>query len=473
MNPPSLIINDTDSAALIKQIDRYRPVFHAVRYLAGQHIHCLVESASNLTLQAFYQALQDVFPQAIVVNGARPDWPLLLQDHQRRSASAAEHAPQPAIILGVEKFTPACYARLKRLAYAPDRLCSAFILLACDADKKRVVRDLRPLTVSRFSLGRLTQRECFAWLEKELEQRGLADVGFSHKQKKQLIRAGRRFPERMRMLALSTCGYLSGPVPTPLTTGHIRATVRACYGRWLSGGQTLLLAILLCVTAGCAAWATKEKTAAWLQNRLPAASAAPSLPDMASVTASREQAMQQLFRVWGYDVTLKEAACENSVRANLRCVSVRKSVPALIDNGNPWIAEILFQNKRYYAVVVGVNGNDLDMLIAGKTWRTSKAWLSRYATSRVTLLSRLLPSSADKVSSRSPAQDIRWLDGKLSRVLMLNPLGAEEWGMALKERVKRFQTNARLQADGSAGIDTIMALYRQTGEAPALKIERK
>ena len=469
MNLPDPIISRTDSDVLIKQNERYQNIFHAVCYLARQNIHCLVESKSNLTIQAFCQALRDVFPAAITLDGGRPDWPRYLQ-----RAHAGE-TPQPVMITGVEKFTPACFARLAALAQAPDRVFSGFILLACGADKKALTCGLRPLAVSRFTLRRLTERECLAWLERELEQRGIADAGFSNRDKKQLIRAGRRAPEQIRLLMLSTRSYLCSVTPAHVTASHIRAAIRACYGRWLSGGKALLLATLLCMTSGYAAWATKDKNAAWLEKLLPVAGSAPapSAPGLEAISASREQAMQQLFRVWGYDVTLQEASCENSARANLFCLTASKNLAALIDEGHPWIAEIVLQDKRYYAAVVGVAGENIDMLIAGKTWRATKTWFSRHATSRVTLFSKLLPSSADKISPRSPVQDIHWLDSKLSHVLLLNPLATEKWNAGLKERVKRFQKGAGLQADGSAGIDTVMALNQQTGDAPALKIDRK
>ncbi|MFH8132606.1 peptidoglycan-binding domain-containing protein [Pantoea osteomyelitidis] len=467
MNSPDLRISCKDSDVLIKQTEYYQNLFQAVYYLAEQNIHCLVESKSDLTIQAFCQALRDVFPAAITLDGARPDWPRYLQ-HAR-----ASEISQPVIITGVEKFTPACFARLAALALAPDRVFSGLILLACGADKKALTCGLRPLTISRFLLRRLTERECLAWLERELEQRGITDTGFSSRDKKQLIRAGRRAPEQIRLLMLSTRSYLCSVTPAHVTTGHIRAAIRACYGRWLSGEKTLLLAVLLCLTSGYAAWATKDKNVSWLESQLPTAGPASSAPGLEAVSASREQAMQQLFRVWGYDVTLKEASCENSVRANLFCLTASKNLAALIDDGHPWIAEIVLRDKRYYAVVAGVTGNHVDMLIAGKTWRATESWFSRHATSRVTLFSKLLPSSADKISPRSPAQDIHWLDSKLSHVLLLNPLATEKWSAELKERVKRFQKSAGLQADGSAGIYTVMALNQQTGDAPALKIDRK
>lgn len=461
------MISCKDSDVLIKKTEHYQSIFQAVCYLAEQNIHCLVESKSDLTIQAFCQALRDVFPAAVTLDGARSDWPRYLQ------RAPAGEIPQPAIITGVEKFTPACFARLAALAQAPDRVFSGFILLACGADKKALTCGLRPLTISRFSLRRLTEQECLAWLERELEQRGIADTGFSNSHKKQLIRAGRRAPEQIRLLMLSTCSYLCRVTPAHVTTNHIRAAIRACFGRWLSGGKALLLAALLCMASGYAAWATKGNNVAWLEKQLSMAGPAPSAPGLEAVSASREQAMQQLFRVWGYDVTLKEASCENSARANLFCLTASKNLAALIDDGHPWIAEIVLQDKRYYAAVVGVTGENIDMLIAGKTWRATKSWFSRHATSRVTLFSKLLPSSADKISPRSPVQDIHWLDSKLSHVLLLNPLATEKWSAELKERVKRFQKSAGLQADGSAGIDTIMALNQQTGDAPALKIDRK
>lgn len=468
MNPDCPIDPGTDGDALIKKTDRYLDIFNAVRYLSSQHIHCLIESESDLTLQAFYQALRDAFPLASLLDGARQDGSACLAHR----SPATDASAQPAIVIGAEKLTPDCYARLTALARCPERAFSGLILLARGADKKRLRRSLRPLSVSCFSLGRLTRRECFAWLDRELEQRGLADGVFSDRRKRQLIGAGQRFPERIRLLALTARSYLCNAPSARVAAAHIRAVSRACNNRWLSGGQALLLAALIGLAAGCGAWAIKEKSAAWLEKRFHTAAPTLTPPGLQTVSASGDQAMQQLFGVWGYQVTLKDATCENALRAGLRCITLNKSVPELIHGGNPWIAEILWQDKRYYAVVVGgAADGHLDMLMAGKTWRASKTWLSRHAAPRAILFTMLSPSLADKISFRSPAQDIRWLDSKLSQILLLNPLGAEKWSAGLEERVKRLQKSAGLQVDGLPGSATLMAVGQQTGEAPALKID--
>lgn len=43
----------------------------------------------------------------------------------------------------------------------------------------------------------------------------------------------------------------------------------------------------------------------------------------ANEAAYEDQAMQQLYRVWGFETAIDEATCDSAIRANLGCIQAQ------------------------------------------------------------------------------------------------------------------------------------------------------
>ncbi|WP_110876996.1 ExeA family protein [Franconibacter helveticus] len=184
-------------------------------------------------------------------------------------------------------------------------------------------------------------------------------------------------------------------------------------------------------------------------------------------------AMRQLYRVWGYDVPLEEAFCEEAGRARLQCKKGEGPVSTLEKNGYPWVAEIKVAGRIGYASVVRSGPKDLDLLMGNKTWQVSRDWFKNAATGNYVLLYRLTPQGNSKVDAKSDASEIAWLNKMLSRALMKPKNSAPGWSGALVENVKEFQRKSGLKADGQAGESTLMKLLVASGESPGLIREKE
>lgn len=206
--------------------------------------------------------------------------------------------------------------------------------------------------------------------------------------------------------------------------------------------------------------------ASWAQQ--PPAPASKPLDKIEDALDQPVAAMRQLFRVWGYDVPLEEAFCEEAGRAKLQCKRGESPVSTLEKNGYPWLAELRVGDRTGYASVVRSGPNDMDLLMGNKTWQVSRDWFKHAATGNYVLLYRLTPQGNTKVDAKSDPSEIAWLNKMLSRALMKPKNTAPGWSAALVDNIKEFQRKMAIKVDGQIGESTLMRLLIASGESPGL-----
>ncbi|UHO33386.1 peptidoglycan-binding protein [Citrobacter rodentium NBRC 105723 = DSM 16636] len=182
---------------------------------------------------------------------------------------------------------------------------------------------------------------------------------------------------------------------------------------------------------------------------------------------STNGAIGLLYQVWGYEVDIKEAWCDQAWRANLTCQSGTESLEALEAQGLPWIAPLEMAGKTVPVVVIGEHDDELIALTTQRTWRIKKSWFSSVWRGRYTLLWKPSPDGKSVVNKKSSLEEIVWLDTMLSRVLNLEAEETGEWSPLLQEKIRQFQAQKALTADGVMGQLSLIRLWQALGESPA------
>lgn len=187
------------------------------------------------------------------------------------------------------------------------------------------------------------------------------------------------------------------------------------------------------------------------------------------MTSNVRDAMQQLFATWGYDVSAEEAWCEQADRADLICDSGNETgINKLANSSLPWIARLNVEKHTLYAVVMRISDNDLDLIVNKKTWTVSRHWFDSHSEGHYIMMWPPAPDGKNRVTNKSSAESIIWLDAMLSRALGVPANESGDWTPTLTEKVKLFQRNEKLQQDGVPGKDTLIRLRQALGEAPRL-----
>ena len=179
-------------------------------------------------------------------------------------------------------------------------------------------------------------------------------------------------------------------------------------------------------------------------------------------------ALQTLYAVWGYEVDLKDANCQQGEVASLLCFSDNTSLqvlqqlnyPAVIKlvNGDEFIYAVLYKAEQQYQVLVG-----------SQKIIVSEAWLQEYWNGELTLLWQTPFDINKPLKFCEKSERVVWLNTQLNRLNGLESNNKERFDWKLKEQVIDFQEDNYLIADGIVGRRTLMLLVQQSDpEIPSL-----
>lgn len=183
--------------------------------------------------------------------------------------------------------------------------------------------------------------------------------------------------------------------------------------------------------------------------------------------AYEDQAMQQLYRVWGFETAIDEAHCDSAERANLGCIQGQASLDEIIKLNYPVVARLTEENgPDLYAVVLHVADGQADLLLGSEKWQVSQEWLSKAWGQDYTVLWQLPESSNKIISKRSGPADVLWLETVVSQALHQPPRNKlSRFDNQLATKVRQFQKQEGLTADGVAGEQTLLRLVVRSREA--------
>ena len=190
--------------------------------------------------------------------------------------------------------------------------------------------------------------------------------------------------------------------------------------------------------------------------------------DQAIAEAAYEDlAMQQLYRVWGFETAIDEAHCDSAERANLGCIQGQASLDEIIKLNYPVVARLTEQNgPELYVVVLHVADGQADLLLGSEKWQVSQEWLSKAWGQDYTVLWQLPESSNKIISKRSGPADVLWLETVVSQALHQPPRNKlSRFDNQLATKVRQFQKQEGLTEDGVAGEQTLLRLVVRSREA--------
>ncbi|WP_253381531.1 ExeA family protein [unidentified bacterial endosymbiont] len=238
-----------------------------------------------------------------------------------------------------------------------------------------------------------------------------------------------------------------------------------------------LLCMALIVTAaiwGSAGGYFSQPLSRWLpspETLLPTSPAVKDAPSLVSHRMSSNESLALLYSVWGYEVDKSEAWCDQAYRAGMACVSGKENLASLMAQSLPWIATLEIDNASIPVVIIGEGEGAIIALSAGKTWLLDKAWFSNVWKGSYTLMWKPSPDGNASITKKSSIDDVAWLDTMLSRVLNVEAENTGEWSPMLTEKIRQFQTQNNIKADGVMGKVTLIRLWQVLGESPKLTHE--
>ncbi|MNS05624.1 putative general secretion pathway protein A [compost metagenome] len=176
-------------------------------------------------------------------------------------------------------------------------------------------------------------------------------------------------------------------------------------------------------------------------------------------------AMQNLYRVWGYQTELEESTCDDAPRAGLRCQEGEASLAQLQALQHPALISLTDETGGlYYATLVSLGPDKASLLIGNQSWQVDRQWLSDAWGGSYTLLWRMPKGGVTLIGSNAGATQVQWLDNALSRAMQQPDRKVSRFDATLKNKLQQFQREQGLTPDGIAGSNTLLRLNAVAGE---------
>ena len=179
----------------------------------------------------------------------------------------------------------------------------------------------------------------------------------------------------------------------------------------------------------------------------------------------QDEAMMQLYRVWGYEAPLDQANCDAATRVGLLCLSGSGKLSAVAGLDHPAVIKLFDENaQEFYATLIRLDDKQADLLIDGESWSVERSWLEQSWGDDYQLLWRPPKSGSRMINAKSSGADLQWLENALSQAFKERPRKVSKFDAQLAEKLKRFQLAEGLQADGVAGTQTLVRLNARSRE---------
>ena len=179
----------------------------------------------------------------------------------------------------------------------------------------------------------------------------------------------------------------------------------------------------------------------------------------------QDEAMMQLYRVWGYEAPLDQANCDAATRVGLLCLSGSGKLSSVAGLDHPAVIKLFDENaQEFYATLIRLDDKQADLLIDGESWSVERSWLEQSWGDDYQLLWRPPKSGSRMINAKSSGADLQWLENALSQAFKERPRKVSKFDAQLAEKLKRFQLAEGLQADGVAGTQTLVRLNARSRE---------
>ncbi|WP_372873029.1 ExeA family protein [Shewanella sp.] len=172
-----------------------------------------------------------------------------------------------------------------------------------------------------------------------------------------------------------------------------------------------------------------------------------------------DTAFAALFGAWGLAPVQHLSPCESAREQGLSCFQQQGTWFNLVKLNYPAVAYMMDDvGNEFFATVIERDGDELLVQLAEQQLWVNRDWFNRHFTGTFELLWQAPSYSPREISISSPQPEVQWLENGLARVENSAPRLLSQFDAELEERLKIFQRQHGLKADGIAGSQTLAQL---------------
>ncbi|WP_028023579.1 AAA family ATPase [Enterovibrio calviensis] len=174
---------------------------------------------------------------------------------------------------------------------------------------------------------------------------------------------------------------------------------------------------------------------------------------------SAGSAMQSLYKLWGFDADVFAAGCSSQVRGELACYKSKLPFDQLMTIGRPAVLAMNGpEGSSWFAVLYSKGNQQYELLAGDQRVLVSEAFLKQMWNGEALILWRPPLGNPSAIKSGQRGERVRWLEQRLNLVLGSTDPISNQFGLEERSKVREFQRNNDLDADGIPGPITFMVL---------------
>jgi general secretion pathway protein A len=189
-----------------------------------------------------------------------------------------------------------------------------------------------------------------------------------------------------------------------------------------------------------------------------------------------ESAFGTLFRMWGVAYAPgPPGACQQAETTRLHCVYRQGTLQDIAALNTPVIMTLRDrQQVEYNVVLAGLSGDAAIIDIAGREYRVSAAELEQFWSGEYLLLWRPQTAAVKSFFPGMRDPDVRWLRESLAIIQgePVAPMDSDLYDTELEARVRAYQRDRHLTANGLAGHETQAAIIADLPAADTPRLVR-
>lgn len=359
------------------------------------------------------------------------------------------------------------------------------------------MRQLAQRITGRYHLEPLSREEAEAYIDHRVRVAGGVGRIFADGSRREIYRLARGIPRMINVIADRALLGAYTAESSQVTPDLVRRAAAEVYDRptlsvapwqrWLRIGAPAALAAVAIVAM--AWWALRPHAVAPVPVPLVAAPTvtgaierSPQLEDLGDLLdepadlADADSAYATLFSLWGSSYTPGGAyACEQAEAAQLRCLLQRGTLDEVNTLNTPVI--LTLRNRRgeeRQAVLTGLSRDVGMLMIGGREHRVATDEIADFWQGEYLLLWRPQTTEVKAFVPGMRDPDIRWLRASLATIQgePIAPMQSELYDDTLEERVRQYQRERQLTADGLVSQQTQIAIIADLGTAGTPRLAR-
>lgn len=173
---------------------------------------------------------------------------------------------------------------------------------------------------------------------------------------------------------------------------------------------------------------------------------------------SFNDALSDLYAIWGYKINKTENICQQGNSLNLLCYTQLFTFDKLINLNYPVVVKLKIKGSPVFAVLFKIKDNDVQLLIKDQLLTVSISWFNDHWNGDATLLWQAPFVLKDDLRFGQRNNKIAWLAKNLSSTKDDKKSYSSKFDLRLLKEVKAFQRSHNINDNGFVTNDTLMMM---------------